>query len=150
MKTEKIAVSRNVEIPGQKDEERKTTVTWRNAENAIEMLELVGNDAAKAMSYFNAGRWAEFRTKVSNALANKTPQQRAVDKMVSAFKSLNPMLSEAQVREIVLAMPNMQAAVGTASEVLPAEIDETYFDAKKATSETPEGEASETPEGATV
>lgn len=131
MKTEKIAVSRTVTVPGQKDEERKTTVTFRSAENAAEMLALCGQDAAKAMTYFNAGRWAEFRTKVSNALANKTPQQRAVDQMVKAFSSLNPALSEEQVRQIVLAMPNMTVAVGTASEVLPAEIDETYFDAKK-------------------
>lgn len=144
MKIDKISVSRTVEIPGQKDEERKTTVSWRNAETPAEMLELVGNDAAKAMSYFNAGRWAEYRTKVSNALANKTPQQRAVDKMVAAFKSLNPSLSDAQVREIVLAMPNMAAAVGTASEVLPAEIDETYFDAKKTGEGEGEGAGEET------
>lgn len=145
MKNEKIAVSRTVEIPGQKDEERKTTVSWRNAENAAEALELCGNDVAKFMSYFNSGRWAEFRTKVSNALANKTPQQRAVDKMVAAFKSLNPSLSDKQVREIVLAMPNMQTAVGTANEVIPAEIDETYFDSKKSDAKS-EGDTSESQE----
>jgi hypothetical protein len=149
MKSEKIKVTRNVEIPGQKDEERSTTVTFKTAENAVEMLELCGNDSAKAMSYFNAGRWAEFRTKVSNALANKTPQQRAVDKMVAAFKTLNPALSDAQVRTIVLAMPNMAEAVGTASEVLPAEIDETYFDAKKSDA-TNEEKTDAQPEGETV
>jgi hypothetical protein len=148
MKTDKIKVSRTVEVPGQKDEERATTVTFRNAETPAEMIELCGGDAAKAMSYFNGGRWADFRTKVSNALANKTPQQRAVDRMVAAFQSINPGLSEAQVRTMILAMPNMGTAVATASEVLPAEIDETYFDKKKAdktngdSGETPEGEAS--------
>jgi len=132
MKTQQIEVSRTIEIPGQKDEQRSTKVSFRNAENGNEMLQLCGGDLAKAMSYFNAGRWAELRTKVSNALANKTPQQRAVDKMIAAFQSINPSLSESQVRTIVLAMPNMSTAVGVSSEVLPKEIDENYFDEIKA------------------
>lgn len=144
MKIDKIKVSRNVEVPGQADVERSTTVSFQAAENATEMLSLCGGDAAKAMSYFNAGRWAEFRTKVSNALANKTPQQRAVDKMIAAFKSINQGLSDEQVRNIVLAMPNMQTAVGNMADVLPAEIDETYFDNKSA-----EGESSDAAQGAT-
>jgi len=92
------------------------------------MLALCGADANKAMSYFNAGRWAEFRTKVSNALAGKTPEQRAVDKMVSAFKSINPSLSDEQVRSIVLAMPNMASATAKSVSKLPDEIDESYFE----------------------
>jgi hypothetical protein len=137
MKSDAIKVSRTIEIPGQSDQERSTTVTFRTAETAQEMLALCGGDASKAMSYFNAGRWSEFRTKVSNALAGKTPEQRAVDKMVAAFKSINPSLSDEQVRSIVLAMPNMASATAKSVSKLPDEIDESYFE------KNPEAEVSE-------
>jgi len=127
MKISKLRVSRTLEVPGQQDTEVATVVSFRNAENASEMLELCGGDLSKAMSYFNTGRWSESRTKVSNALANKTPAQRAVDKMITAFSTLNPKLSEGQVRQIVLAMPNIAESLkGGLEGKLPAEIDETH------------------------
>lgn len=133
METQKIKVSRTVEVPGQKDVERSTTVSFRNAQTAAEALELCGNDVGKFMGYFNSGRWAELRTQISNTLANKTPQQRAVDKMISAFKLMNPKLSDTQLRAMALAVPGIADAAGTGVEdVLPAETDEAYFAAKKA------------------
>lgn len=129
MKIEQTKVSRTLVIPGQKDVERSTTVSFKLAENAQEAVELCGGDTAKFLSYFNGGRWAELRTKVSNGLVNKSPQQRAVDKLISAFKTLNPKMSDAQLRAMALSVPGIADAVETASdEVLPAEIDESYFD----------------------
>lgn len=131
MKIEKTKVSRTVETPGQSDQERSTTVSYKVAENAQEALEICGNDLAKFLSYFNGGRWAELRTMVSNTLANKTPAQRAVDKMISAFKTLNPSMSDAQLRTLALSVPGIaEAAQGGTDEVCPTETDEAYFYAK--------------------
>ena len=131
MLVEKIKVSRTVEVPGQKDEERDTTVSFRKAESAADMIELTGG-LDKALEYFNNGRWSELRTQVSNALAGKSTEQKAVDKMISAFRSLNPALTEEAARTMVLSMPNMEAATKVSSDILPKEIDDTYFVAKKA------------------
>jgi hypothetical protein len=131
MKTDKITVSRTIEVPGSENVERKTVVTVRKAETAQEMIALAGS-IENALDYFNEGRWAELRTKVSNALAGKSAEQKAVDKMVSALLSINSSLTEEAARNMVLAMPNMEAASKVSSEILPTEIDDTYFDAKKA------------------
>lgn len=137
MKTTKTKVTRNIEVPGQSDQERATTVTFREAENAAEMIEICGGDNKKALDYFNSGRWAELRTKVSNALAGKTTEQRSVDKMISAFKAINPALSDEQVRTIVLAMPGMGDAVAKTTSPVPSEIDDTYFDKEEKPAEPP-------------
>ncbi len=146
MKITKKPVSRVMAVPGQPDVERKTTVAFRDAENTNELLELSGNDLATALKFFNDGRWAALRTKVSNALANKTPEQRAVDKMIDAFKLINPTLTDEAVRAMVLSMPNMQAALTTALAAIPAETDESYFDK----AEVAEAEAAVAPEIAEV
>ncbi len=133
MKVEKITVTRSVEIPGQKDLlDRKTTVSFRQAESAEDMLNLCGGKIEQALEYFNGGRWSELRTQVSNALAGKSTEQKAVDKMIAAFRSINPSLTEEAARTMVLSMPNMEAATKVASDILPEEIDDTYFVAKKA------------------
>ncbi len=143
MKTEKIAVTRTVEVPGQSNIERKTVVSFRSAESVAEMLELCGANQAKVLDFFNQGRWADLRTKTSNALAGQSNEQKAVNKMVSAFKQLNPALTEEQVRAMVMALPNMQEAAAVTSELLPAEISDTFFDEKKAAKEAAKQDAAE-------
>lgn len=148
MITVKIPVSRQMEVPGAASIERKTTVSFRHAESTKEMLELVGNDAKKALALFNAGRWAELRTKVSNALANKTPQQRAADKLIDAYKTINPDLDEAAIKAMVLSMPGMKDALNAAMEAIPAETDEAYFEKSKDEAkdgEKAEGESADAP-----
>lgn len=135
MKVEAIKVTRTVEVAGQSDTERETTVNFRKAESSAEMIALCNGNAASALDYFNAGRWAELRTKVSNALAGKSPQQKAVEKMVTAMRTINPALTEEQARTLVLAMPNMSEAVSVQAEMLPKTIEDTYFD--KAPAEAP-------------
>ncbi len=143
MKITKTKVSRTMEIPGQGDVERSTTVAFKEAETPEEMIQLCGNDRAKALGYFNAGRWADLRTSVSNKLAGKSSEQRNFDKMVSAFQSLNPALSTEQVNQIVLSMPNMADALKNQSgSDIPAETDEEFFAAKKdEKKDAPTGEA---------
>ncbi len=132
MKIQKIEVSRNVEVAGVADVERKTTVAFRNAETAQEMIELAGGSIEKALEIFNQGRWAPLRTQVSNALAGKSLEQKAVDKMVAALKTMNPALTDEVARTLVLSMPNMEAASKVTTEILPPEIDDTFFESKKA------------------
>lgn len=132
MITEKKPVSRVLEVPGLEDVKRSTIVNFRSAENASEMAALCDNDGKKVLEYFNEGRWAEMRASVSNALAGKSPEQKAVERMVAAMKTINPSLSDEQARTIVLGMPNMEAATRVSTEILPAEIDDTYFATKKA------------------
>ena len=132
MKIEKIKVSRNVEVAGQADVERSTTVAFRAAENAQEMLEICGGSLESVLKNFNEGRWANLRTQTSNALAGRSPEQKAVDNIVKAFKVMNPGLSDEQIRVMVLAMPNMEAATKVGTDILPAEIPDTFFEEKKA------------------
>ena len=99
------------------------------------MLALSGGNLAQALEVFNDGRWATLRTQISNALAGKTPEQRAVDKIISAFRSINPSLTEEQARVMVLSMPNMESASKVATDILPAAIDDTYFVGKKTEAE---------------
>ena len=139
MKVERILVSRNIEIPGQKDTvERKTNVLFRKAETPNEMIELCGGSVEKALELFNDGRWAPLRTQASNALAGKSTEQKAVDKMISAFLTMNPSLTEEGARAAVLSMPGMEAASKVTTDILPEEIPDTYFEAKK---EAKKGEA---------
>lgn len=136
MEIKKIAVSRTIEVPGQKDSvERKTNVNVRFATTGQEMVELAGS-LEKALEFFNDGRWAPIRTQVSNALAGKSVEQKAVDRMVAAFKTMNPALTDEAARTMVLSMPGMEAASQVTTEILPPEIDDTYFEAKKAAKET--------------
>lgn len=143
MKEVKIPVSRVLTIPGQDDVERKTTVTFRHAETTAEMLTLLDGKLDRVLEVFNAGRWTEFRTKVSNALANKTPEQRAIDKMIDSYKTLG--IEETQARAMILSIPGMADKLNAALASIPPEIDETFF-ANKANeaNETPDA----TPEGA--
>lgn len=127
MKEVKIPVSRLLSIPGQADVERKTTVTFRHAESTQDMLALSGNELQKVLDLYNAGRWAELRTKVSNKLANKSPEQRAVDKLIDAYRVINPTLDENAIRAMVLSMPNMKQALDSALESVPAETDEAFY-----------------------
>lgn len=128
MQVKKTEVSRVIETPGGPSVTRKTEVNFRSAENVQEMLELSGGDLKNVLSIFNSGRWSEIRTKCSNALAGKSPQQKAVEKMISAMKVMMPDLTDEQVKATVLSLPGMSAAASTSVEVLPAEIDDTYFD----------------------
>jgi hypothetical protein len=52
MKTDKITVSRTIEVPGSENVERKTVVTVRKAETAQEMIALAGS-IENALDYFN-------------------------------------------------------------------------------------------------
>lgn len=132
MKLESIKVTRTIEVAGQSDTERETSVNFRKAESAGEMLEICGGNVVAALEFFNAGRWAELRTKVSNALAGKSKEQKSVEKMVAAFRAINAALTEEQARTIVLSMPGMVEASAANVEVLPKVIEDTYFDEKKA------------------
>lgn len=127
MKEVKIPVTRILSVPGQADIERKTTVTFRHAESTQEMLELTGQNLAKVLDLFNSGRWAELRTKVSNKLANKSPEQRAVDKLIDAYKTINPTLDDGAIRAMVLSMPGMKQALESALESVPTETDEAFY-----------------------
>lgn len=138
MKEAKIPVTRVLTTPDGSDIERKTVVTFRNAESVNEMLALAANDLTKVLSLYNNGRWAELRTKVSNALANKTPQQRAADKLIESYKTIMPGLDEATIKQMVMSMPGMQDAMNTAMESIPAETDEAYFDRKKGSDDAAE------------
>ena len=132
MKSEKQKVTRILQIAGQEDKEVGTTVNRQIAETFKDIEDLVKGDKDAAVEYFNAGRWAELRIKVSNALAGKSAEQKAVDRMISAMKLLNSALTDEQARNLILQMPNMEAATKVSTEPLPLEINEDYFDEKKA------------------
>lgn len=124
----KYGVGVKVEIPGQdKKQERKTSVNFRLANDLNQALALCGGDAGKVMRLFNAGRWAAYRTQVANALSGKSDEQKAVDKLVAAYKTLNPALSDEQVMQLILNMPGTATAVQKTQQELPAEISDTYF-----------------------
>lgn len=124
----KYGVGVNVEIPGQeKKQKRETKVNFRLANDLNQALALCGGDASKVMRLFNAGRWAAYRTQVANALSGKSDEQKAVDKLVAAYKTLNPALSDEQVMQLILNMPGTATAVQKTQQELPAEISDTYF-----------------------
>lgn len=125
MKSTKFEVTRNIEA-GTEKIERKCSVNFRNAETVEEMLALSDGKLADLLKTFNDGRWAALRTKVSNTLAGTNPVQSAIGKMVKAFQTLNPGMTEEQVRSLVLAMPGISANAGNSTSPLPAEIDDTY------------------------
>lgn len=135
MKQIQRAVSRILKIAGQEDREVETKVNCRVAEDMQDMLDLVGGNKQLALAYFNDGRWAELRTKVSNALSGKSPEQKSVDRMIESMKILNPALTDEQVRTLILSMPGLEAATKVNTEPLPKEINEDYFDLKKAAKE---------------